>query len=64
MQYYTLFGKILCDCNFNCHSCRSAIGLSITVNYYRIRGTIAVGALILLRGKFLIKNEPDTYAIF
>ena len=28
----------------------SAIGLAIMVNYYRLRGTIAVRALNLLRG--------------
>nr|AIX11500.1 NADH dehydrogenase subunit 4L [Anthomastus sp. USNM 1081145] len=47
---YTLFGQILAIMILTVGAAESAIGLAIMVNYYRLRGTIAVKALNLLRG--------------
>nr|UKP88091.1 NADH dehydrogenase subunit 4L [Pseudoanthomastus sp. ANT288] len=47
---YTLLGQISVIMILTVGAAESAIGLAITVNYYRLRGTIAVKALNLLRG--------------
>nr|YP_010289358.1 NADH dehydrogenase subunit 4L [Erythropodium caribaeorum]UKP87629.1 NADH dehydrogenase subunit 4L [Erythropodium caribaeorum] len=47
---YTLFGQIFAIMILTVAAAESAIGLAIMVNYYRLRGTIAVRALNLLRG--------------
>nr|YP_010323039.1 NADH dehydrogenase subunit 4L [Nidalia simpsoni]UKP87909.1 NADH dehydrogenase subunit 4L [Nidalia simpsoni] len=47
---YTLFGQIFAIVILTVAAAESAIGLAIMVNYYRLRGTIAVRALNLLRG--------------
>lgn len=47
---YTLFGQIFTIVILTVAAAESAIGLAIMVNYYRLRGTIAVRALNLLRG--------------
>nr|YP_010322843.1 NADH dehydrogenase subunit 4L [Clavularia inflata]UEK21456.1 NADH dehydrogenase subunit 4L [Clavularia sp. AP-2020]UEK21470.1 NADH dehydrogenase subunit 4L [Clavularia sp. AP-2020]UKP87517.1 NADH dehydrogenase subunit 4L [Clavularia inflata] len=47
---YTLFGQIFTIMILTVAAAESAIGLAIMVNYYRLRGTIAVRALNLLRG--------------
>nr|UKP87307.1 NADH dehydrogenase subunit 4L [Anthomastinae sp. n. ANT85]UKP87321.1 NADH dehydrogenase subunit 4L [Anthomastus sp. ANT22] len=48
--FYTLFGQIFAIMILTVGAAESAIGLAIMVNYYRLRGTIAVKALNLLRG--------------
>nr|QDP70776.1 NADH dehydrogenase subunit 4L [Umbellula sp. 1 RH-2019] len=47
---YTLFGQIFAIMILTVAAAESAIGLAIMVNYYRLRGTIAVRASNLLRG--------------
>nr|YP_010322857.1 NADH dehydrogenase subunit 4L [Cornularia pabloi]UKP87545.1 NADH dehydrogenase subunit 4L [Cornularia pabloi] len=47
---YTLFGQIFAIMILTVAAAESAIGLAIMVNYYRLRGTITVRALNLLRG--------------
>nr|YP_009115613.1 NADH dehydrogenase subunit 4L [Sibogagorgia cauliflora]AIX11508.1 NADH dehydrogenase subunit 4L [Sibogagorgia cauliflora] len=48
--FYTLLGQIFAIMILTVAAAESAIGLAIMVNYYRLRGTIAVRALNLLRG--------------
>nr|YP_010322731.1 NADH dehydrogenase subunit 4L [Arula petunia]UKP87349.1 NADH dehydrogenase subunit 4L [Arula petunia] len=47
---YALLGQIFAIMILTVAAAESAIGLAIMVNYYRLRGTIAVRALNLLRG--------------
>nr|UKP87850.1 NADH dehydrogenase subunit 4L [Muricella sp. ANT77] len=47
---YTLSGQIFAIVILAVAAAETAIGLAILVNYYRIRGTIAVRAPNLLRG--------------
>ena len=47
---YTLFGQIFTIVILTVAAAESAIGLAIMVNYYRLRGTIAVRTLNLFRG--------------
>nr|YP_008999688.1 NADH dehydrogenase subunit 4L [Calicogorgia granulosa]ACZ34428.1 NADH dehydrogenase subunit 4L [Calicogorgia granulosa] len=47
---HTLLGQIFAIVILTVAAAESAIGLAIMVNYYRLRGTIAVRSLNLLRG--------------
>nr|YP_010323276.1 NADH dehydrogenase subunit 4L [Leptophyton benayahui]UKP88411.1 NADH dehydrogenase subunit 4L [Leptophyton benayahui] len=46
----TLLGQVFAIMILTVAAAESATGLAIMVNYYRLRGTIAVRALNLLRG--------------
>nr|YP_010323025.1 NADH dehydrogenase subunit 4L [Melithaea erythraea]UKP87839.1 NADH dehydrogenase subunit 4L [Melithaea erythraea] len=47
---YTLCGQIFAIVILTVAAAESAIGLAIMANYYRLRGTISIRALNLLRG--------------